>query len=88
MLGDRPWKFNRVGSLKAWQEFVKCFAAGQRLITFLLAAAFAAMMLGRLRIQPFVVLLIGDTSIGKSSAATLAGSVFGGDPAKTTTWVC
>jgi hypothetical protein len=64
------------------RKLVKRFAAGQPLLTFLIAAAFASMILSRLGIQPFVILLWDPSSTGKSSAAVLVGSIFGGDPSR------
>jgi hypothetical protein len=84
MLGDRPRKFRAVGDLTRWRKFVRRFAAGQPLVTFLLAAAFASMILRRLKVQPFAIVLYSKSSIGKSHLAVLVGSIFGGDPGRPT----
>ena len=82
MLGDRAGKFAIQGTNDNWGRLVRQFAAGQPLLTFLLAAAFASVILSRLEIQPFVLLLSGPSSIGKSAAAVFVGSIFGGDPSR------
>lgn len=81
-LGDRPSKFAVSGNLASWRDGVAVFATSQPLATFLLSAAFASMMLDPLGIQPFVVLLDGPSSIGKTTLAAFIGSVFGGDPSR------
>src|SRR5215212_9548273 len=79
-LGDRPAKFGVRGSLKAWKKFVVRVAKDQPLVIFLLCVAFASMILHLLKVQPFVILLHGNSSIGKSMLAKFVGSVAGGDP--------
>jgi Domain of unknown function (DUF927) len=82
-LGDRPGKFSVNGSLKEWRKFARRIAKDQPLIIFLLCVAFASMILRLLKVQPFVVVLHGNSSLGKSTLAMLfIGSVFGGDPSR------
>jgi Domain of unknown function (DUF927) len=79
-LGDRPGKFSVRGSLREWKKFARRVAKGQPLVTFLLCVAFASMVLHRLKVQPFVIMLYSDSSVGKSYLAKFVASVAGGDP--------
>ena len=77
-LGDRPGKVSVRGSLREWKKFARRVAKDQPLVTFLLCVAFASMILHLLKVQPFVVLLYSDSSVGKSYRGEVRGLGSGG----------
>jgi uncharacterized protein (DUF927 family) len=78
-LGDRPGKFAVRGSLREWKKFARQVGKDQPLVTFLLCVAFASMILHLLKVQPFVILLYSESSVGKSYLGKFVASVAGGD---------
>lgn len=69
---------NVQGSLAAWQEQVAPLAVGNSRLLLAVSMAFAAPLLGILGAEGGGVHLRGPSSIGKSAAAIVAGSVWGG----------
>jgi putative DNA primase/helicase len=66
------------GSLEEWQERVAKPAEGNARVGLALAAAFAAPLLGPLQLEGAGIHLRGPSSIGKTTALIVAGSVWGG----------
>jgi putative DNA primase/helicase len=65
-------------SLEEWQERVAKPAEGNARVVLALAAAFAAPLLGPLQLEGAGIHLRGPSSIGKTTALIVAGSVWGG----------
>jgi uncharacterized protein (DUF927 family) len=70
--------YGRAGSLQGWREGVAAVALGNDLLTFALSLAFLGPLLRFLDIEGGGVHLRGASSIGKSTLAKAAGSVWGG----------
>ena len=66
------------GSLEEWQERVAKPAAGNTRLVLAISAAFAAPLLGPLQLEGAGIHFRGASSIGKSTALSLTGSVWGG----------
>jgi putative DNA primase/helicase len=69
---------NHAGSLADWQHEVAAHAAGNSRLMLALGAAFAAPLLGLVGAEGGGFHLRGPSSIGKSTALQVAGSVWGG----------
>jgi hypothetical protein len=65
-------------SLEEWQERAAKPAEGNARVVLSLAAAFAAPLLGPLQLEGAGIHFRGPSSIGKTTALTAAGSVWGG----------
>jgi putative DNA primase/helicase len=66
------------GSLEDWQKWVAKPAQGNSRVVVALAAAFAAPLLGPLQLEGAGIHFRGPSSIGKTTALIVAGSVWGG----------
>ena len=66
------------GSLEEWRERVAKPAEGNSRIVLAIAAAFAAPLLGPLQLEGAGIHFRGPSSIGKTTALIVAGSVWGG----------
>ena len=66
------------GSLEGWQKNVAVYCKNNPVVMFATALPFAAPLLELLQINTIGFHMLGDSSLGKSSIATLAGSVCGG----------
>jgi uncharacterized protein (DUF927 family) len=66
------------GTLEEWRERVAKPAEGNARVVLALAAAFAAPLLGPLQLEGAGIHLRGPSSIGKTTALIVAGSVWGG----------
>lgn len=67
------------GTLEAWRAAVAAPAAGNSRLVFAISAAFAAPLLGLLpKLEGGGFNLVGSSSIGKTTALLVAGSVWGG----------
>lgn len=65
------------GTLNQWQDNVGRYCVGNPLLTFSVSMAFAAPLLNLLEIENGGFNLMGESSIGKSTALKVATSVFG-----------
>lgn len=65
------------GDIKAWREIVRPFYERSGIPRIMLAASFAAPLLGRIGGLPFIVHLWGGTENGKTLSLLLAASVWG-----------
>jgi putative DNA primase/helicase len=65
------------GTLKEWQENIGRYCVGNPILTFVTSMAFAAPLLSPLEIENGGFNLMGESSIGKSTALKVATSVFG-----------
>lgn len=74
------------GSLKAWQNEIARYAAGNSRLCLALGTAFAAPLLAKLDEQNGGFHIYGDSSDGKTTAALVALSVFGNPQALKMTW--
>ena len=66
------------GSIEEWREHVAKPAEGNTRIVLAIAAAFAAPLLGPLQLEGAGIHFRGPSSIGKTTALIVAGSVWGG----------
>ena len=66
------------GSLEEWRERIAKPAEGNARLVLALSAAFAAPLLGPLQLEGAGIHFIGPSSIGKTTALVVAGSVWGG----------
>ncbi|MBK8770119.1 MAG: DUF927 domain-containing protein [Rhizobiales bacterium] len=66
------------GTLGEWKEQVAKYAAGNSRLAFALSAAFAPPLLKHLNAESGGFHFVGPSSIGKSTALEVAGSVWGG----------
>ncbi|WP_066333934.1 DUF927 domain-containing protein [Azohydromonas lata] len=69
--------FRRRGTLDDWQEGVSARCAGNSRLVFSLACAFAGPLVGPLQVQTGGFHLVGDSSLGKTTALLAAASVWG-----------
>lgn len=69
--------FRRRGSLQAWQDGVAAPCAGNSRFVFALCSAFAGPLVGPLQVQTGGFHLVGDSSLGKTTALLVAASVWG-----------
>ncbi len=69
--------FRRRGTLEAWQAGVAARCAGNSRLVFSLASAFAGPLVGPLQVQTGGFHLVGDSSLGKTTALLAAASVWG-----------
>jgi len=70
--------YGQTGSLSGWREGVATVAVGNDLLTFALSIAFVGPLLRQLEAEGGGVHFRGGSSIGKSTLAEAAGSVWGG----------
>lgn len=71
-------KSARGGSMEAWRDNVSVYCRNNPLLMFATSTAFAGPMLELLGVETFGVHIVGDSSLGKSTAARVAASVCGG----------
>ena len=71
-------KIGERGTLEDWRESVGKYAAGNSRLIFALGMAVASPLLRFTRQTSFVANLQGDSSVGKSTALNVFGSVWGG----------
>lgn len=88
---DHAPKYSTKGSLKDWQENVASVAQYSSRIAFFICLAFAAPLARLVNEQSGGFHLVGDSSLGKSSALRAMCSVFasaasGGDSGEMATW--
>jgi uncharacterized protein (DUF927 family) len=76
-MGDRPHYLATAGTMESWQRLTSMAAPNSR-ATFALCAALAAPLLRPLGIEGGGFHLYGQSSRGKTTLLTLAGSVWGG----------
>lgn len=67
----------RTGSLSDWQKHVAAFCTGNNLLVFAVSIAFAAPLLKLLNEQSGGFHILGESSKGKTTALTVANSVWG-----------
>lgn len=67
------------GTLDGWKENVAQFAVGNSRLAFSISIALAASLIGPSNVESGGFHLRGASSIGKSTASLVAGSVWGGD---------
>ena len=80
-LPPRESDWSTAGSVKDWDAGVRMFCRGNPLLIVVLATAMSAPILARMGdVHPFVVLVSGDPSQGKSISAQLAAATYGGGP--------
>lgn len=82
---DLEHAFRVRGTLSEWQQEVGRHAVGNSRLTFAMACAFAAPLLGRLGMESGGFHLYGQSSKGKTTCVEVAGSVWGG-PTYRETW--
>ena len=82
---DLEHAFRVRGSVADWQREVGVHARGNSRLTFALASAFAAPVLGRLGMESGGFHFFGQSSKGKTTCIEAAGSVWGG-PVYRETW--
>jgi uncharacterized protein (DUF927 family) len=70
--------FSQAGDLAQWQEKVARYCVGNRRLLLGLCTAFAPPLLHPTGEENFGIHLVGKSSIGKTIALTIAGSVWGG----------
>lgn len=70
--------YNIKGDLASWQDEVARFAVGNSRLALAISTAFAAALVGPCGAESGGVHLRGSSSIGKSTALHVAGSVWGG----------
>ena len=75
---DMEHSYRVRGDLVEWQQEVGRHATGNSRLTFALAAAFAAPLLGRLGMEGGGFHFFGQSSKGKTTCVEAAGSVWGG----------
>jgi uncharacterized protein (DUF927 family) len=76
--GSFEHAFNVRGSLAEWQQQVAKYAAGNSRLLLAISAAFAAALVGPCGVEAGGIHLRGPSSIGKTTALAVAGSVWGG----------
>ena len=76
-MGDKQHFLAQAGSMAGWQELARHAEHNSR-AAFVICAALAAPLLGLLSRSGFGVHLFGQSSRGKTTLLTLAGSVWGG----------
>lgn len=77
---ENPYQTN--GTLEQWQQNVSMLAAGNSRLLFVISAAFAACLLPLLEEQGSGFHFRGSSSLGKTTALLVAGSVWGGNSDK------
>ncbi|MEO5348349.1 MAG: DUF927 domain-containing protein [Magnetococcus sp. YQC-3] len=71
-------EYSQSGTLEAWRTEVAAHCPGNPLPAFAVSAAFAGPLLAKVHRDGGGFHLVGDSSIGKSTALKMAGSVWGG----------
>lgn len=66
------------GRLKEWQRKVADLARGNSIAMFAISAAFAGPLMHLMNVENGGFMLVGESSLGKSTVAIVAGSVWGG----------
>ena len=77
---DTPINFSRSGSIEDWKKEVAGYCVNNPLLTFAVSCSFASPLLHILQIQGNGFNFRGLSSLGKTTALIVAGSVWGGDP--------
>lgn len=77
-LGTQETKFNVAGTLEDWKQKVGNYCTGNPLFVFALSFALSGIFLKPLQMESGGVHLFGSSSKGKSTVATVCGSVCGG----------
>ena len=72
-------RYRCAGTIAEWQEHVSRFCRGNSRLLFVVSCAFAAPLLDLVKSEGFGIHLRGNSSIGKTTALLVAGSVLGGD---------
>jgi putative DNA primase/helicase len=70
--------FRERGTLQEWQNEIACYGVGNSRLAVALSTAFAAALIGPCEVESGGLHLRGASSIGKSTALAVAGSVWGG----------
>ena len=70
--------YNVKGDLKSWQDQIACYAVGNSRLALAISTAFAAALVGPCGAESGGIHLRGPSSIGKTTALHVAGSVWGG----------
>ncbi len=69
--------FRQAGTLAQWRDGVSSWCAGNSRLVFAVCCAFAGPLMGPLSIQTGGFHLVGDSSLGKTTALLVAASVWG-----------
>lgn len=72
--------FRVKGTLEEWQEHIARHCVGNSRLVLAVSAAFAAPLLEPLRVESGGLHFVGGSSLGKTTALRVAGSVCGGGP--------
>lgn len=75
--GGMDDNFRRRGDLASWQKNVAARCVGNSRLVFALSCAFAGPLVGPLAVQTGGFHLVGDSSLGKTTALLVAASVWG-----------
>ncbi|WP_218814608.1 DUF927 domain-containing protein [Rickettsiella endosymbiont of Dermanyssus gallinae] len=70
--------YSKLGTLDEWTYNVSKYCAGNSRLMFAVALAFAGPLVGLLGLESGGFHLVGESSIGKSTALAVAASVYGG----------
>ena len=70
--------YAKAGRMENWQQLVAARACGNPFLMFVLSFAFCGPLLERLGFDGVGVHLYGDTTVGKTTALSVGGSVWGG----------
>ncbi len=77
---DENNAFRVLGTLEEWQQHIATYAVGNSRLILCLCAAFASPLLRLMNEESGGFHLRGGSSVGKTTALCLAGSVWGGNP--------
>lgn len=77
--GTAPAQFAKRGTIEQWRDRVAALAIGNSRLTFAVAVAFAAPLLQPLGLDGVGFHFAGESSLGKTSIARVACSVWGGE---------
>jgi Domain of unknown function (DUF927) len=84
---DGPGRLSKTGDRDGWQKEVASLAKHSSVLTLALSASFASLLLSAIEWPPFIIVLHGDSKVGKSTAALAAASVIGiGSEARLPNW--
>ncbi|WPY01559.1 DUF927 domain-containing protein (plasmid) [Candidatus Trichorickettsia mobilis] len=70
-------KLEKRGTLESWQQEIGKYAEDNHVLEFVASAAFTAPLLEPTNQEGFAILLCGNSSIGKSTALSVANSIWG-----------
>jgi putative DNA primase/helicase len=73
--------FRQSGTLESWRQGIACYAGGNSRLVLAISAAFAGPLIGPCSAEGGGIHFKGPSSIGKSTALHVAGSVWGGGDA-------